>query len=144
MIRRPLAEAPQPAPEGELREAATGLPAPAPPETPPEVPSENQASEGQISETSPAKSPPEKSSPTALEVWWPKDTGPFRRQQRQRRHKEEAGQKIAAASPRNPEYRQPTKRQPGQKRPPAPAANPDSPFAVLGSLRSQLVDKKNA
>jgi hypothetical protein len=38
--------------------------------------------------------------------------------------------------PARPEVRKP--------QPEKPVVNPDSPFAVLGALRSQLVEKKNA
>jgi ATP-dependent RNA helicase SUPV3L1/SUV3 len=143
MIRRPLTSASQPAVEVQLSEPTTEIPAPVPSEAAPEAASENPASEGESSE---AAAPPTatKPSPTALEVWWPKDTGPFRRQHRQRRHKGEARQETTAAPAKSSEHRQPTKRPPRQPRSPGPAANPDSPFAVLGALRSQLTDKKNA
>ncbi|HYM99212.1 MAG TPA: helicase-related protein [Aestuariivirgaceae bacterium] len=86
--------------------------------------------------------------PAFIEIWWPKDTGPFRHQQHHhRKPKQKPPQKndglaanlIPASKTRKPPLPRPDK-PPRKER---PVINPDSPFAVLGSLRSQLVDKKN-
>jgi ATP-dependent RNA helicase SUPV3L1/SUV3 len=83
-----------------------------------------------------------------IEIWWPKDTGPFRQQHQHqksrkkfhRSHKAKPPDQPLAAKPHRPD--RPAVRRPQQ--PEKPAVNPDSPFAVLGMLRSQLAEKKNA
>ncbi|MFN0194792.1 MAG: helicase-related protein [Aestuariivirga sp.] len=71
---------------------------------------------------------------TEVEVWWPKDTGPFR-------HKHE----HKAERPRHPrkEHRKPDEKpRPPERpqRPPKPEKpiDPDSPFAVLGALKAKM------
>jgi ATP-dependent RNA helicase SUPV3L1/SUV3 len=83
-----------------------------------------------------------------IEVWWPRDTGPFR-------HRPEA----KAPSRPQPKARDPNERPPRpirkpqanernerreepQRRPEKPP-DPDSPFAVLGALKAQMMGKKN-
>jgi ATP-dependent RNA helicase SUPV3L1/SUV3 len=120
----------------------------------PEVVSQ-PAESSELAATAPADPPPAppllsqsdaSAAPGTIEVWWPKDTGPFRHQRRHARekHKRHSAEDRkppvggAAAEPR---------RQPRPVRNPVrsekPVVDPNSPFAILGSLRSQLVDKKN-
>jgi ATP-dependent RNA helicase SUPV3L1/SUV3 len=75
--------------------------------------------------------------PRTILVWWPKDTGPFKRQRkpqrdRQPRHKEKPKTKAARKhnGPRQPK--------PSAPKPPLK----DSPFAVLSSLKADLSDKQ--
>jgi ATP-dependent RNA helicase SUPV3L1/SUV3 len=81
--------------------------------------------------------------PAEIEVWWPRDTGPFRHQQ-DRKLKRKPPKKQQSAGPGPASAPRPTPPKPRKSRSEAPVANPDSPFAVLGSLRSQLAGKKNA
>ncbi len=93
--------------------------------------------------------------PGMIEVWWPRDTGPFRRQHQPRSHgpKDRTADKDRpAAGDRNAKdrpakhRRKPTEaRQASPQRPPRrePQPNPDSPFAILGELKAQLAAKKN-
>jgi ATP-dependent RNA helicase SUPV3L1/SUV3 len=82
------------------------------------------------------------------EIWWPKDTGPFRQQSQHQKprkkfhHSQKA--KPPESSPADPPHKpaRPEVRKP--QKPERPVVNPDSPFAVLGVLRSQLAEKKNA
>lgn len=142
MMRRPADSAPPPAVQKQPNEPSSAAPAPAPAEPEHTARSETQAADAQNPESASVKAALNQSS-AVLEVWWPKDTGPFRRQHRHRRNKEESRQKVSVSPLQAKEHRKPPKRAPRQARPPAPTINPDSPFAVLGSLRSQLVDKKN-
>jgi ATP-dependent RNA helicase SUPV3L1/SUV3 len=140
MMRRPLPEpAPQPSEQEKPGEASSEVPLPAP-----SAIAESAAPNADRQQDEPAALEAALKPPRELEVWWPKDTGPFRRQHHHRRPKEKIRQKTAAAAPQHSEQQKPAKRSPGKSRPPAPAPNPDSPFAVLSSLRSQLADKKNA
>jgi ATP-dependent RNA helicase SUPV3L1/SUV3 len=83
-----------------------------------------------------------------IEIWWPKDTGPFRQQHQHQKSRKKFHRSPKAKSPDSPVAAQPHKparppvRRPQQ--PEKPAVNPDSPFAVLGMLRAQLAEKKNA
>jgi hypothetical protein len=83
--------------------------------------------------------------PAFIEVWWPKDTGPFRHRHHRGGHKQQSFGKddAAAKKPHSAaEHRKPRR----PTKPPRiekPKVDADSPFAVLGSLRSQLLDKKN-
>lgn len=83
-----------------------------------------------------------------IEVWWPKDTGPFR-------HRAEA----KAPEKSQPRAREQRERPPRPNRKPQPAErkerheeprrrpekplDPNSPFAVLGALKAQMMSKKN-
>jgi ATP-dependent RNA helicase SUPV3L1/SUV3 len=79
-----------------------------------------------------AEAVPEAPPPETMEidVWWPKDTGPFR-------HKP----KEAKARPHRPEPRKPKPREERPRRPEKPI-DPNSPFAVLGQLKSQMAGQK--
>jgi ATP-dependent RNA helicase SUPV3L1/SUV3 len=139
----------------------TGTPAPVAAETDPTPAAERaevvepQPAIAQGETETPAEAAPE---PRMLEVWWPRDTGPFRRRNEQRnrprgkpRHGADAGAdaKQAGAVPRIDKNKGEVRGK-GHRRPPrhgsgAPPANKpepridkDSPFAILGELRSQL------
>ncbi|CAN5397929.1 helicase-related protein [soil metagenome] len=125
-------------------------------ESPPETPAVADA-------PPPAPTEPEE---IEIEVWWPKDTGPFRkapearppqpnrRPERNQRKKEAESKpdvkpdvKLEPAKsdrPRTgrpkPKYAKPE--QPKPERPPKPV-DPDSPFAILSELRAKLVAKKS-
>jgi hypothetical protein len=81
----------------------------------------------------------------ADEVWWPKDTGPFRHHHQHGKHKpkRQRTKDPAVAKPDRPAGNRPEPRPNTPVRVSKAAVNPDSPFAVLGSLRSQLAEKKN-
>jgi ATP-dependent RNA helicase SUPV3L1/SUV3 len=144
MMRRPLPERePQPSLEEGTSEPSSELPTSATAEPAPIAGPETSDLDVQQAESAPLKAAL-KPIPTEMEVWWPKDTGPFRRQHRHHRPKEKTRQKVTVAQLQPSEQQELPKRAARKTRPPPPAANPDSPFAVLGSLRSQLADKKNA
>jgi len=101
--------------------------------------------------------------PEFIEVWWPKDTGPFRARPERKVQARERQPKPAAAdgaadAPREPRKapREPRKAPRGrdqhkkrdekprrEERPPRPEKpiDKDSPFAVLGALKAQLAKK---
>jgi ATP-dependent RNA helicase SUPV3L1/SUV3 len=66
-----------------------------------------------------------------IEVWWPRDTGPFRH------HKP----KQAKARPQGLKERKPKPKFERPRRPEKPV-DPNSPFAVLGQLKSQMAGQK--
>ena len=93
-----------------------------------------------------------------IEVWWPKDTGPFRhrpdRQKEQARHKRARqnaqtkgkNDNEAAEGRSSRESRKPKRddaRPPREERKPRPEkpADPNSPFAVLGALKAKMSGK---
>ncbi len=83
--------------------------------------------------------------PEMIEVWWPKDTGPFRH------HRQHAGNrsKSAKGHPGKPDRNRHKKagggNKPSGKRPAQPRRekpmDPNSPFAVLGQLKQGLTKK---
>jgi ATP-dependent RNA helicase SUPV3L1/SUV3 len=88
-----------------------------------------------------------------LEIWWPKDTGPFRhRAQPSAKPSRRPDSKTAGTGAREEkgDRGKPRKGKPSGKRPEQPAQrrpekpiDPDSPFAVLGALKAQLAGSKN-
>jgi ATP-dependent RNA helicase SUPV3L1/SUV3 len=88
-----------------------------------------------------------------IEVWWPRDTGPFRRIPEKRQHKphrpkrakpvkQDDKQETAANGPAKPAPQRPQR--PNRPRPqpkPEKPADPDSPFAVLSALKGQFAKK---
>lgn len=84
-----------------------------------------------------------------VQVWWPKETGPFRKQSRPGKPREgvargKSGRHPKAKSPDamakpngKQEPRQRATRSPRGEQPPS-----DSPFAVLGALKAQLTGRK--
>jgi ATP-dependent RNA helicase SUPV3L1/SUV3 len=156
--RRPLPPAPPPsaspiappaqAPAGETASHDT----PAAPAEPP-APVASEAPAGPALPVAGAAA----AEPQVLEVWWPRDTGPFRRRDEpkgRKRHRpregkpsEGEGGPVAAKGASRPAHAKSKEWRPG-KRPPAdrapakeraPRIDKDSPFAVLGELRSQLL-----
>lgn len=163
----------------ETAEAAPAEPLPEPAaevETPAEAaapvddaPASETAPEGPAEGTEPA--PAEAAAPAApetpmeeieIDVWWPKDTGPFRRerpkpearpQHHRHRRKERGDQKSAAGDDKavqdgkpgrdnKPDHRaRKPQRPPRPERRPEKPIDPDSPFAVLGALKAQLAKK---
>jgi ATP-dependent RNA helicase SUPV3L1/SUV3 len=81
-----------------------------------------------------------------IEIWWPKDTGPFRQHQHQRSRKKihHSQKAMPPESPPAAKPHKPARPEVRKPQPEKPVVNPDSPFAVLGALRSQLAEKKNA
>lgn len=96
--------------------------------------------------------------PETIEVWWPRDTGPFRRHSQPVRPKGRPTKTEPRRSDQKVEHqhsdRKTEPKHSGQKKEKIrkqtprsekrPAVDPDSPFAVLGELRAQLSAKKNA
>ncbi|MGB7206833.1 MAG: helicase-related protein [Anderseniella sp.] len=82
--------------------------------------------------------------PEMIEVWWPKDTGPFKAQKQQpnNRHKPRRSDKQAH-KPKpggKPADRSQHQRPPRPPRPEKPI-DPNSPFAVLSQLKQELTKK---
>jgi ATP-dependent RNA helicase SUPV3L1/SUV3 len=105
---------------------------------------ELQAAGPAANDTAPQPAPAE----AMIEVWWPKDTGPFRQQHQHQKPRKKSHHSPMAKPPESSPVAKPDKpvrpavRKP--QKPERPVVNPDSPFAVLGVLRSQLAEKKNA
>jgi ATP-dependent RNA helicase SUPV3L1/SUV3 len=95
-----------------------------------------------------------------IEVWWPKDTGPFHRPRkmpdrpkhtRTRSKDPEATLKPSSETPKPsseapqeaPKPRTKPHSRPKPQRPPERQPSPDSPFAVLSELRARLIAKKS-
>lgn len=80
-----------------------------------------------------ADAPPPIVETVEIDIWWPKDTGPFR-------HKP----KEAKPRPQRQEREKPKQPKPKFERPrrPEKPVDPNSPFAVLGQLRSQMAGQK--
>jgi ATP-dependent RNA helicase SUPV3L1/SUV3 len=115
-------------------------------------------------ETAPADATVAQPEEVEIEVWWPKDTGPFRHSQDKKHKKphhrrekpQEAAKPDGDAAPK-PEQRH--KRDRPHRKPDRPAAkqdrperpprkperpiDPDSPFAVLGALKAQFGGKSS-
>jgi ATP-dependent RNA helicase SUPV3L1/SUV3 len=81
-----------------------------------------------------------------VEVWWPRDTGPFRRRMPEKRperraHPErkadQAGQRPRKGGPSGNSKGKPERERPKPPRKPERAPDPLSPFAVLGSLKAK-------
>ena len=172
--KRARPESPPPATEDATATPATGAPAesppvgeaefvaaaaaPAGPELPPVEPvtettvaaaapaALEPAAETQAPETVRPATPPAPSDPAMIEVWWPKDTGPFRRQAQSRPGRPPGDERKSRPAHKRPKPPEAGAGKPSRpSRPPRrePAPNPDSPFAVLGELRAQLSAKKN-
>ncbi len=86
--------------------------------------------------------------PLILEVWWPRGTGPFRRREEPSRHKSkprrgakpDGGEEQRPPRDKGKDHRRPPRK--GRERGPSKdddvRIDKDSPFAVLGQLRSEL------
>jgi ATP-dependent RNA helicase SUPV3L1/SUV3 len=128
------------------------------PDTAEETPAPLAASNEAAAETLPAPSgqPAAETPPVAsdqapaepdveIEVWWPKDAGPFHRPSRQP-HRPRAAQKPpkeaqTVAGEVHPPKLKPVRHK--RERAPERQPSPDSPFAVLGELRARLAAKKS-
>ena len=130
-------------------------------ETAPEIEVENAAQEtvAEPSETIPQEALPteaqEDAEPKFFDVWWPKDTGPFKRQRKPSRPQsaKKAGSapqnadstrpKTNSRQPRPKPARQAKSNKPNKPRKPSkpPISPEDSPFAVLNALKAQLTNK---
>lgn len=138
--------------EAELS-AETTETAPAPDEA--EVAAPTEAAPAEVDAAAPAEAAPAETSAEEIEieVWWPKDTGPFRRerqkpearpqQQQQQRHRrgKERGEHKAQDGGKPGQRPQKPQRPPRPERKPEKPIDPDSPFAILGALKAQLANK---
>ena len=85
--------------------------------------------------------------PQFIDVWWPKDTGPFRQQkQAHRQHRDKSSGKPAKhgkGKPRHGEGGKPRRSNGSQPAKPRKEreADPNSPFAVLSQLKQDLSRK---
>jgi ATP-dependent RNA helicase SUPV3L1/SUV3 len=82
-----------------------------------------------------------------IEVWWPRDTGPFRHRAEKKHHPRPAAAKQKPDSPGEKPARRPRREEqpkPTERRPPRPEKpiDPDSPFAVLGALKAKMAGNK--
>ena len=89
-----------------------------------------------------------------IEVWWPKDTGPFRRRpekkvgaqpprrQEIRRNRGKDAVEAPAGQADGPVREKPAPRREERRRPEKPL-DPNSPFAILGALKEKLTTKSN-
>jgi ATP-dependent RNA helicase SUPV3L1/SUV3 len=83
-----------------------------------------------------------------IEVWWPRDTGPFRhRPEAKPQHRPQPKPKDQKERPPRPERKhqanERNERREEPKRRPEKPLDPNSPFAVLGALKAQMMGKKN-
>jgi ATP-dependent RNA helicase SUPV3L1/SUV3 len=100
----------------------------------------------------PINAPAEAMEEVEIDVWWPKDTGPFRRERQkpearpQNRHKrkdqrpDRKPDRAENGAPAPSKAAKPP-RPPRPERRPEKPIDPDSPFAVLGALKAQLAKK---
>jgi ATP-dependent RNA helicase SUPV3L1/SUV3 len=182
----PVAEAAEPATTEEQPQAAAetveSFEATAPPE--PEAPIKEAAEPAaqeqpqvaiETTSLATAEAPPADAAAPAetaeieIEVWWPKDTGPFRhfqekKHKRPQRHRQkpalqatqpavegDAAKSVEAetAKPARPPHKhkrkdkRPPKAPDRPQRKPERPIDPDSPFAVLGALKAQFAGKSN-
>jgi ATP-dependent RNA helicase SUPV3L1/SUV3 len=93
-------------------------------------------------------SPAESAEEIEIEVWWPRDTGPFRHQQKKpetRRHRPKNRPKPEAKpevkSEEQPKPPPKPERKPEKPRRPEKPVDPDSPFAILGQLKAGFAKK---
>ena len=83
-----------------------------------------------------------------IEVWWPKDTGPFRHRPeakpQRRPQPKPVDQKERPQRPnRKPHANERNERREEPKRRPEKPMDPNSPFAILETLKVQMMGKKN-
>jgi ATP-dependent RNA helicase SUPV3L1/SUV3 len=83
-----------------------------------------------------------------IEVWWPRDTGPFRhRPEAKPQHRPQARPVDHKERPprpsRKPHPKERTERREEPKRRPEKPMDPNSPFAILETLKAQMMGKKN-
>jgi hypothetical protein len=79
-----------------------------------------------------------------IEVWWPKDTGPFRRRVPDKKPQHRGSPPGKKASGDGRKERKDAPRSKPEREPPRPPRKPErppdplSPFAVLGSLKARF------
>ncbi len=83
-----------------------------------------------------------------IEVWWPRDTGPFRhRPEAKAQHRPQPKPKDQKERPQRPERKhqanERNERREEPKRRPEKPLDPNSPFAVLGALKAKMMGNKN-
>jgi ATP-dependent RNA helicase SUPV3L1/SUV3 len=83
-----------------------------------------------------------------IEVWWPKDTGPFRhRSEAKPQQRPQPKPVVQKERPQRPSHKhrpneRPERREEPKRRPEKPM-DPNSPFAILETLKAQMMGKKN-
>jgi ATP-dependent RNA helicase SUPV3L1/SUV3 len=106
----------------------------------------------ELAAEAPATAPEPPVEEIEIEVWWPRDTGPFRHREEKKKHQrrpEPAKDKQEAPGEKRPERGQRPRREdrpkPPERRPPRPEKpiDPDSPFAVLSALKAKMAGNKN-
>jgi ATP-dependent RNA helicase SUPV3L1/SUV3 len=70
-----------------------------------------------------------------VDVWWPKDTGPFRHKPEAKKPERSKRQERQERKPREPERKPPREEKP--RRPEKPM-DPNSPFAALAALKAKM------
>ena len=80
-----------------------------------------------------------------IDVWWPKDTGPFRQHKQQSGNRPKGAKGNAGKPDRNRHKKGGDGKKPAGQRP-APQRrekpiDPNSPFAILGQLKQELTKK---
>jgi ATP-dependent RNA helicase SUPV3L1/SUV3 len=83
-----------------------------------------------------------------INVWWPRDTGPFRhRPEAKAQHRPQPKPRDQKERPqRSDDKHHGSNRKPHREEPkprPEKPLDPNSPFAVLGALKAQMMGKKN-
>jgi ATP-dependent RNA helicase SUPV3L1/SUV3 len=148
------------APAGALEAVAPAeaVPAePVPAEAAPEAPAETKPGDAHATESTDATpteiAAPETataedakpSEPEMIEVWWPKDTGPFRHQKQHAANRSKAAKGNTGKPERNRHKKQGDGKKPAGQRPAAQRRekpmDPNSPFAILGQLKQGLTKK---
>jgi ATP-dependent RNA helicase SUPV3L1/SUV3 len=85
------------------------------------------------------------SEPEMIEVWWPKDTGPFRHQKQHTGNRAKGPKANSGKPDRNRHQKGAPGKKAGGQRPPAKRRekpmDPNSPFAILGQLKQGLTKK---
>jgi ATP-dependent RNA helicase SUPV3L1/SUV3 len=147
----PVAEAAVPSTESETTSepVATAEPEPvalAPESGPLALPAETVSLSAM--EEAPAPPPDPVLEEVEIEVWWPKDTGPFRHRPeakpQRRPQPKPVDQKEGPQRPnRKPHAKERNERREEPKRRPEKPTDPNSPFAILETLKVQMMGKKN-
>jgi ATP-dependent RNA helicase SUPV3L1/SUV3 len=171
-VKKPVATEPAvtpavAAPAPEIVEAApeVATPAAAPAELSAEPQAEVSTAEPAVTSDEPQPAPPVEE--IEIEVWWPKDTGPFHRAHKkpERPRRPARPPRVAAKPPEDVQTtvadaekapsdaqktpseaeraKKPRPARPKPVRPPERQPSSDSPFAVLGELRARLIAKKS-
>jgi ATP-dependent RNA helicase SUPV3L1/SUV3 len=80
-----------------------------------------------------------------IDIWWPKDTGPFRHKAKQTKQPKPRGQEKPRGQQKpRPQRVEREAPKPAFERPrrPEKPVDPNSPFAVLGQLKAQMAGQK--